>query len=81
MKLEDLKPSLLQLTKEEQLAIHREIRKSRLTPIAKKKVSTAKQKKRSKDSKAMSAIKNDITQLEQLLALVKSKRGKQNGKT
>lgn len=68
MQLRDLRPSLLDLSQEEEYHIHREIRKSRM--VIKEAKSKAKSKTIKKTTKAQSEIRKDPEKIKQLLALL-----------
>ncbi len=69
MQLQDLKPSISQLGKEEAILIHREVRKNRITPIITKQKKTTVTKMK-KDSKNKQEIKNDPDKIKELLKLL-----------
>lgn len=68
MRLEDFKTSVTKLTWEEQLALHREIRQSRVT--RKEPVNKTKAVKREKITSAKKEIKQDVNKLKELLRLL-----------
>ena len=68
MQLRDLKQSVCLLSNEEQIALHRIIRKSRMTPLPSK--SKAKSTTTKKTTKAQAEIRQDPEKIKELLRLL-----------
>ena len=71
MRLQSLKKSLLEMTREEQITVHREIRKSRMdwTKVTRKTRKTAPSTTK-RETKAMKEIKKDPEKIKALLRLL-----------
>ena len=71
MQLQDLKPSILQLSAEEEERLHRDVRRRRFeAPVRKKAASKTKKEKAKKVSASLRKIAKDPNQIKKLLELL-----------